>query len=364
MLEYGGQFVPEILFEPLKELERAWNEAKGDPLFREKFHALLKSYVGRPTPITRIDHFSRAIDGPQVFLKREDLNHTGSHKINNAMGQCLLAKRMGKTKIIAETGAGQHGVATATACAYFGLECVVYMGSLDVARQSQNVDKMHILGAEVIPVDKGDKTLKEAVNEALRAWALDYETAYYCLGSALGPHPYPEMVAWFQEVIGLEIQGMLKPDVMIACIGGGSNAIGFFSPFLNEPVRMIGVEALYAARMQTGRPGVLHGSYTYVLQNEDGQIGKTTSIAAGLDYPAIGPMHAKLKDSGRVEYVAVGDLEAVAAFKLLARTEGIIPALESSHALAYLMKIGRDLPKESLVIVNLSGRGEKDICSI
>ena len=364
MLEYGGKYVPELLFEPLKELEEAWNIAKQDASFLETFHELLKSYVGRPTPLTRVDRFSEAIQGPTIFLKREDLNHTGSHKINNAIGQCLLAKRMGKTRIIAETGAGQHGVATATACARFGLECTVYMGSVDVARQSQNVDKMKILGATVVPVDKGDKTLKEAVNEAMRSWAFHYETSHYCLGSALGPHPYPEMVQHFQRVIGEEIQGLVKPDLMIACIGGGSNAIGFFAPFLEEPVKMIGVEALHAARMQTGRPGVLHGACSYVLQDKEGQIGHTSSIAAGLDYPAIGPVHARLRDAGRVEYVAVGDGEAVAAFRLLAKTEGIIPALESSHALAYLMKIARDLPKTAQVIVNLSGRGEKDLCAI
>jgi tryptophan synthase beta chain len=364
MLKYGGQYIPELLFEPLKELERAWMLAKNDPSFLEEFHHLLRTYVGRPTPITRADRFSQSIDGPQVYLKREDLNHTGSHKINNAIGQCLLAMRMGKTRIIAETGAGQHGVATATACARLGLECVVYMGSLDMERQSQNVDKMRMLGAALIPVDKGERTLKEAVNEAMRAWAGEYEISHYCLGSALGPHPYPEMVQYFQSVIGLEIQGVLKPDLMIACIGGGSNAIGFFAPFLDQPIRMIGVEALYAARMQTGNPGVLHGAYTYVLQDAEGQIGNTSSIAAGLDYPAIGPVHALLRDSGRVEYEAVGDELAVAAFKLLSKTEGIIPALESSHALGYLMKIAPQLPKEMKVIVNLSGRGEKDLCSI
>ena len=319
------------------------------------------------------------IQGPRIFLKREDLLHTGAHKLNNALGQCLLAQRMGKTRIIAETAAGQHGVATAAACAHLGLPCVIYMGSVDMERQAPNVMRMRLMGAEVVPVNNGTATLKDAVNEALRDWAESFPHSHYCLGSALGPHPYPEMVAAFQSVIGKESRDQSSdlfsknPDLFIACVGGGSNAIGIFSAFLNDPnVRLIGVEAgghgsqlgEHAARFQAGTRGVLHGCYTYVLQDQHGQIAPTSSISAGLDYPAVGPQHAQLFEERRVEYVVASDDEAVAALKMLARTEGILPALESAHALAYLIKIAPSLPKEQYVLVNLSGRGDKDLPQI
>jgi tryptophan synthase beta chain len=314
--------------------------------------------------------FSKAINGPRIFLKREDLLHTGAHKINNAIGQCLLAKKMGKTRIIAETGAGQHGLATATACALLGLECVVYMGQTDIERQAPNVFKMRLLGAEIISVTNGSATLKDAVNEALRDWASSYENTHYCLGSALGPHPFPAMVASFHKVIGDEAKLQMRervgrdPDLCIACVGGGSNAIGLFSAFLDDKVGLIGVEAAGAARFKNGSPGVLHGTYSLLLQYENGQVQKTHSISAGLDYPGVGPKHSELFASQRVQYDVCSDEEALAAFKLLTRTEGIIPALESSHALGYLMRVASTLPKEAVVLVNLSGRGDKDVAHI
>lgn len=374
--EFGGMYIPELLMAPVNELISAWNQAKQDASFRNTLNAILKNYAGRPTALTEVLTFAEKIQGPRVFLKREDLLHTGAHKLNNALGQCLLAKKMGKTRIIAETGAGQHGVATAAACAHLGLECVVYMGSTDIKRQAPNVSRMKLMGATVMPVEQGSATLKDAVNEALRDWSASFSDTHYCLGSALGPHPFPEIVAEFQSVIGSEcrkqsqIQIGTSPDVVIACVGGGSNAIGMFSGFLKDKqVRLIGVEAgghgkqlgEHAARFQTATCGVLHGCYTYVLQDDNGQIAATASISAGLDYPAVGPQHAHLFKSERVEYVAVSDNEALHALKLLAQTEGIICALESAHALAYLIKIAPELSKESCVIVNLSGRGDKDL---
>lgn len=369
-MKFGGQYIPEIFMGALEKLEKKWKELRSSTAFLEELDHILKTYAGRPTPLTEVKNFAKAIDGPKVFLKREDLLHTGAHKINNALGQCLLAKHLGKKRILAETGAGQHGVATATACAYLGLECVVYMGAVDVERQKTNVEKMEMLGATVISVNQGSATLKEAVNEALRGWSQSSETSHYCLGSALGPRPYPEMVRFFQSVISRELKEQIQPDLLIACIGGGSNAIGFFHHFIDNPqVGLIGVEAgghgiatgKHAARFQGGSPGMLHGCYTYVLQNEEGQILPTHSISAGLDYPAIGPDHALLYTSGRATYTSATDDEALKAFQLLTRTEGIIPALESSHALAHLMKIAPDLPKNQHVVVNLSGRGDKDL---
>lgn len=374
--EFGGMYIPEVLIEPVNELIIAWKTAKGDSSFRATLNSILKNYAGRPTALTEIPSFAAKINGPRIFLKREDLLHTGAHKLNNALGQCLLAKRMGKTRIIAETGAGQHGVATAAACAHFGLTCVIYMGSTDMERQAPNVSRMRLMGATVIPVSQGSATLKDAVNEALRDWSLSFNDTHYCLGSALGPHPYPEMVATFQSVIGHECRTQCqeqfgaRPNVLIACVGGGSNAIGLFSEFLHDDqVRMIGVEAgghgnelgQHAARFLQPTPGVLHGCYTFVLQNRQGQIAATASISAGLDYPAIGPEHAELYKNQRVEYVAATDNEALNALKLLARTEGIISALESAHALAHLIKIAPTLAKDQCVIVNLSGRGDKDL---
>ncbi|OAI48245.1 tryptophan synthase subunit beta [Gammaproteobacteria bacterium SCGC AG-212-F23] len=374
--EFGGAYVPELLMTPLNELVTTWNTIKHDSEFLDHLDNILKNYAGRPTPLTEVLRFSQAINGPRIFLKREDLLHTGAHKLNNALGQCLLALKMGKKRIVAETGAGQHGVATAAACAYLGLTCVIYMGSEDVKRQAPNVLRMRLLGAEVVPVTHGSATLKDAVNEALRDWAESFDDTYYCLGSALGPHPYPEMVATFQSVIGKECEAQCRqlfsrhPDLMIACVGGGSNAIGIFSAFLNNKnVRMIGVEGgghgtqlgEHAARFQTLTPGVLHGCYTYVLQDTHGQIAETSSISAGLDYPAVGPQHAQLFAENRVEYVSARDNDAVNALQLLAKTEGIIPALESAHALAHLIKIAPTLAKEQCVVVNLSGRGDKDL---
>lgn len=376
---FGGQFLPEILMTPIQELTKDWNVLKTSPSFQHELSSLLKHYAGRPTPLTEIKNFAKAIQGPRVFLKREDLLHTGAHKINNALGQCLIAKKRGKPRIVAETGAGQHGVATATVCAHLGLECIVYMGSIDIERQMPNVEKMKLLGATIIAVNEGSATLKDAVNEALRDWAANYESTHYCLGSALGPHPYPEMVRAFQSVISLEVKEQIKeftdkaPDLLIACIGGGSNAIGFFHHFIdNAHVKLIGVEAggkgiasgQHAARFEGGHPGILHGCYTYLLQDKNGQVLPTHSISAGLDYPAIGPDHATLYESKRASYVSVTDLEALEAFHLLSKTEGIIPALESSHALAHLKNIGSHLPKETVVIVNLSGRGDKDLKSV
>ena len=374
--KFGGCYMPEGLMAPIKELQEAFMQACQNSEFCLEFNTLLTEYAGRPTPLTLVENFSHAIDGPMIALKREDLLHTGAHKINNALGQCLLAKQLGKKRVIAETGAGQHGVATATACAKLGLQCVVYMGVADMQRQAPNVQRMQLLGAEVVPVKEGSCTLKDAVNEALRDWAISYEQTHYCLGSALGPHPYPAMVAFFQSIIGREAkqqcadQFQRLPDMIIACVGGGSNAIGIFSDFIADTdVDLIGVEAggfgrelgAHAARMQDLRAGVLHGCYTYLLQDVNGQIASTHSVSAGLDYPAVGPQHAALQNSGRVHYSSVTDAEALAAFKLLSRTEGIIPALESSHALAYIKRIAATLPKDKLVIVNLSGRGDKDL---
>lgn len=376
---FGGQFMPELLMGPILELEQAWESFIQDQGILAELHQTLSDYAGRPTPLTEISRFSQAIQGPRIFLKREDLLHTGAHKLNNALGQCFLAKKMGKTRIIAETGAGQHGVATATACARLGLESIIYMGSTDIQRQKPNVEKMKLLGAQVVAVNQGSATLKDAINEALRDWASSYENSHYCLGSALGPHPYPALVKEFQSVIGREILAELKkrneklPTLMVACVGGGSNAIGMFAPFVGEKrVQLIGVEAggvdfelgNHAARFQGGRPGVLHGCYTYLLQDEGGQVAPTHSISAGLDYPAIGPEHAYLLEQGLATYVSVTDSEALSAFHLLAKTEGIIPALESSHALAYVAKVGSTLDPDSTIIVNLSGRGDKDLPSL
>ncbi|ETF37732.1 tryptophan synthase subunit beta [Chlamydia pecorum] len=376
---FGGQFVPEILMAPIQELSNSWETLKEDRGFKEEFDSILKHYAGRPTPLTEVKNFAKAIDGPRVFLKREDLLHTGAHKINNVIGQCLLAKYLGKTRVIAETGAGQHGVATATACAYFGLECEIYMGEEDIKRQRPNVDKMEVLGATVISVTQGSASLKEAVNEALRNWAESFESTHYCLGSALGPSPYPDIVQSFQSVISFEVKAQLQeytersPDVLIACVGGGSNAIGFFHHFIpDERVKLIGVEAgglgietgKHAARFAKGRPGVFHGFYSYLLQDKEGQILNTHSISAGMNYSSVGPVHAEFYESGRASYTTATDKEALEAFSLLSRSEGIIPALESSHALACLIRMAPKLPKESIVIVNLSGRGDKDLLHV
>lgn len=372
--DYGGRYVPETLVPALDELEAEFTKAWSDPDFRAEFQRRLEEYVGRPTPITRADRLS-AQTGLDIVIKREDLNHTGAHKINNALGQALLALRMGKKRIIAETGAGQHGVATATVCALFGLECEVYMGEEDCARQQLNVFRMRLMGAKVNPVSSGTKTLKDALNEAMRDWVTNVRTTHYIIGTAAGPHPYPYMVREFQRVIGdearaqyLERYGVL-PEVGIACVGGGSNAIGFFAGFVDDPsVRLIGVEAgghgldsgAHAAPLTAGSPGVLHGSYSYLMQDEDGQVIGTHSISAGLDYPGVGAEHSYLKDTGRAEYMAVTDDEAMAAFRWLAENEGVIPAFESSHAFAPLMKRGW-LPEGTRVLVNLSGRGDKDM---
>ena len=379
---YGGRFVPETLMAPLEELTAAYESARADDGFQNDLKALLCDYAGRPTPLFFARRLTELSGGARIYLKREDLLHTGAHKINNTLGQILLARRMGKRRIIAETGAGQHGVATATVCALFGLECVVYMGAEDMKRQALNVFRMHLLGAEVREVDAGSRTLKDAINEALRDWVTNVEDSFYLLGSALGPHPYPLMVRDFQSVIGgetreqvLEKEGRL-PDCLVACVGGGSNSIGMFHPFLNdESVRMIGVEAgglgrqlgQHAARFNSnggGRAGVLHGTLSYVLQDEHGQIATTHSISAGLDYPSIGPEHAYLHDQHRVEYTSVTDDEALEAFKTLSRLEGIIPALESAHAVAHAMKVAPEMQKDQFLIVNLSGRGDKDIDTV
>ncbi|BBD77479.1 tryptophan synthase, beta subunit [Hydrogenophilus thermoluteolus] len=376
---YGGVFVAETLIPALEALTEAYEAAKDDPAFRAEFEADLKHYVGRPSPIYHAKRWSEALGGAQIYLKREDLNHTGAHKINNCIGQALLARRMGKPRVIAETGAGQHGVATATVAARFGLKCVVYMGAEDVQRQAANVYRMKLLGAEVVPVHSGSKTLKDALNEALRDWVTNVADTFYIIGTVAGPHPYPMMVRNFQAVIGRECLEQMpalvgrQPDYVIACVGGGSNAIGIFYPYLPyESVRLIGVEAAgegiatgrHAASLTAGCPGVLHGNRTYLLQNEDGQIIETHSISAGLDYPGVGPEHAWLKEIGRAEYVAVTDDEALAAFHDLCRYEGIIPALESSHALAYAAKIAPTLAKDRILLVNLSGRGDKDMHTV
>ena len=376
---FGGRYVAETLMPLILEVERAYDEAKADPAFQAEFRRLLSHYVGRPSPLWFAERLSRELGGAQIWFKRDELNHTGAHKINNCIGQILLARRMGKTRIIAETGAGQHGVATATVCALFGLACTIYMGATDVARQSPNVFRMKLLGAEVKPVTSGAATLKDAMNEALRDWVANVGDTYYLIGTVAGPHPYPAMVRDFQSVIGEEAKAQLAemtgrlPDMCIAAIGGGSNAMGLFHPFLDEPsVRLIGVEAAgkgletgeHAASLSRGRPGVLHGNRTYLLQNEDGQILEAHSISAGLDYPGVGPEHAWLKETGRVEYVAVTDEEALAAFQLCTRTEGIIPALEPAHALAHVVKVAPALPKDAIVLMNLCGRGDKDIFTV
>ncbi|OLE53701.1 MAG: tryptophan synthase subunit beta [Acidobacteria bacterium 13_1_20CM_3_53_8] len=379
---YGGRFVPETLMAPLEELTDAYNEARDDESFQKEFSSLLLNYSGRPTPLFYASRLTEHARGARIYLKREDLSHTGSHKINNALGQVLLARRMGKSRVIAETGAGQHGVATATVCALFGLKCVVYMGTEDMRRQQLNVFRMQLLGAEVREVDNGSRTLKDAINEALRDWVTNVSDTYYLLGSALGPHPYPLMVRNFQSVIGretraqvLEREGRL-PDCLIACVGGGSNSIGLFYPFLSDAtVRMIGVEAggrgkelgQHAARfLQSGggKPGVLQGTMSYVLQDEHGQIASTHSISAGLDYPSIGPEHAFLHDLRRVEYVSASDEEALASFQTLSQLEGIIPALESAHAVAHALKVAREMSSSQILIINLSGRGDKDVNTV
>lgn len=376
---YGGQFVPEVLMPAVAELEKAYEAAQQDPSFRQELLALLKDYAGRPTPLFHARRLSEWLGGAQIYLKREDLAHTGAHKINNALGQALLARRMGKRRVIAETGAGQHGVATATAAALLGLECVVYMGSVDMARQQPNVLRMRLLGAEVRAVESGSSTLKDAINEAIRDWVTNVEDTYYLLGSALGPHPYPTIVRDFQRVIGdearrqiLEQAGRL-PQACVACVGGGSNAIGLFTAFLEDrEVRLIGVEAggqgiasgRHAARFadpRRGRPGVLHGTYTYVLQTDDGQIADTHSISAGLDYAAVGPEHAYLREIGRAEYTWATDEQALEAFQLLGKLEGILPALESAHAVAEAIRLAPSLPSQDIILVNLSGRGDKDL---
>lgn len=377
---FGGRFVAETLMPLILDLEKAYEEAKADPAFHAELAGYLKQYVGRPSVLYYAERLTQHFGGAKIYLKREELNHTGAHKINNCMGQILLAKRMGKKRIIAETGAGQHGVATATVCALMGLPCTIYMGATDIARQAPNVFRMKLLGAEVKPVTSGAATLKDAMNDALRDWVTNVEDTFYIIGTVAGPHPYPAMVRDFQNIIGeetrqqmLEMEGRL-PDLLVACIGGGSNAMGLFHPFLDEPtVRMVAVEAGghgldtktgHAASLAGGRPGVLHGNRTYLLQDEDGQIIEGHSISAGLDYPGIGPEHAWLHEVGRVEYVSATDTEALEAFQLLARTEGILPALEPSHALAVVAKLAPTLPKETLLVVNLSGRGDKDIFTI
>src|SRR2546426_1210616 len=373
---YGGRYVPETLMVPLFELERAYEAAKSDPAFQARFSDLLKNFAGRPTPLQFASRLTEKLGGPRIYLKREDLLHTGAHKINNAIGQGLLAVKMGKPRIIAETGAGQHGVATATVAAHLGLECVVYMGTEDMDRQALNVSRMRMLGAEVVGVNSGSRTLKDAINEAMRDWVTNVRTTHYILGSVLGSHPYPMMVRDFQSVIGVEARRQILereerlPDLLVACVGGGSNAIGLFHPFLQDRhVRMIGVEAggegirtgKHAARFQGGRLGVLQGTKTFLLANEEGQIELTHSVSAGLDYAAVGPEHSYLRDLGRVEYTYATDDEALSAFRILSETEGIIPALETAHAIAHLVKNAPNMKREQIVIVNCSGRGDKDV---
>lgn len=376
---YGGSFVAETLTHALAELKDAYARYSVDPEFLEEFRYELKHFVGRPSPIYHAKRWSQMAGGAQIYFKREDLNHTGAHKINNVIGQALLAKRMGKPRIIAETGAGQHGVATATICARFGLECVVYMGSEDVKRQAQNVYRMKLLGATVVPVESGSKTLKDALNEAMRDWVTNIENTFYIIGTVAGPHPYPMMVRDFQSVIGEECLVQMpemtgrQPDYVLACIGGGSNAMGIFYPYIDQKdVKLIGVEAAgegldtgkHSASLTAGFPGVLHGNRTYLLQDENGQIIETHSVSAGLDYPGVGPEHAWLKDSGRAQYVSITDDEALQAFHDCCHIEGIIPALESSHALAYAAKLAATLPKDQIVLANLSGRGDKDMHTV
>jgi len=373
---FGGRFVAETLMPLVLSLEQAYEAAKVDPAFQKDMASFLKHYVGRPSPLYFAERMTDHLGGAKIYFKRDELNHTGAHKVNNVLGQILLARRMGKKRIIAETGAGQHGVATATLCARFGLECIVYMGAVDVERQKPNVFRMKMLGAEVVPVQSGTKTLKDAMNEALRDWVTNVATTFYCIGTAAGPHPYPAMVRDFQSVIGKETREQMQeaegrlPDSLIAAIGGGSNAIGLFHPFLDDPdVKMWGVEAaghglssgLHAASLTGGAPGVLHGNRTYLLMDEDGQIKDAHSISAGLDYPGIGPEHAWLHDSGRVSYISATDDEALEAFQLCSKLEGIIPALEPAHALAKVMQLAPKLPKDHLMVMNLCGRGDKDI---
>jgi len=374
--EFGGRYVPETLMHPVEELEQAFTAARHDPKFKAELDHLLKDFAGRPTPLFEAQRLSGHLGGARVFLKREDLLHTGAHKINNCLGQGLLVRRMGKTRVVAETGAGQHGVATATVAALLGLDCTVYMGAEDMARQAPNVFRMRLLGAEVVSVNSGSRTLKDAINEAMRDWVTNVENTHYLLGSVLGPHPYPVMVREFHRVIGQEARCQIVesagrlPDLLCACVGGGSNSIGLFHDFLGDrEVKMVGVEAGgrsvnlgdHAARFSGGSPGVLHGTYTYVLQTDDGLISTTHSISAGLDYPAVGPEHAALYRQGRVEYTRVSDQEALEAARLLARTEGIIPALESAHALAEVMRRAPKMPREQIIVMNLSGRGDKDL---
>ncbi len=377
--DFGGRFVAETLMPCVLELEAAWESAREDPAYRAELDGYLKSYIGRPSPLWHAQRLSAQLGGAKIYFKRDELNHTGSHKANNCMGQILLARRMGKTRIIAETGAGSHGVATATMCALFGLPCTIYMGSTDIERQQPNVFRMKLLGAEVKPVQSGAGTLKDAMNEALRDWVANVRDTYYLIGTVAGPHPYPAMVRELQCVIGeearaqmLEAEGRL-PDVCVASVGGGSNAIGLFHPFLDDPgVRLIGVEAAghgldtdqHAAALSGGRPGVLHGNRTYLLQDDDGQIKEAHSISAGLDYPGVGPEHSWLHEIGRVEYVAATDDETVAAFQLCTRTEGIIPALEPAHALAHVIKIAPTMPRDAIILMNLCGRGDKDMATV
>src|SRR6266487_366748 len=376
---FGGRFVAETLMPLILDLEKAYAAAKADPAFQSEMNGYLKDYVGRPSPLYFAERLTEHLGGAKIYLKREELNHTGSHKVNNVLGQIMVARRMGKKRIIAETGAGQHGVATATLCARFGLDCVVYMGAVDVERQQPNVIRMEMLGAKVIPVQSGSRTLKDAMNDALRDWVTNVHNTFYCIGTVAGPHPYPMMVRDFQAVIGVETRAQLQeaegrpPDSLIACIGGGSNAMGLFHPFLDDShVEIYGVEAaghglssgLHAASIAGGRPGVLHGNRTYLLMDDDGQINEAHSISAGLDYPGIGPEHAWLNDIRRVEYVAITDREALEAFQLCSRQEGIIPALEPAHALAHVAKIAPTLPRDHLMVMNMCGRGDKDIFAV
>ena len=373
---FGGHYIPETLMPALEELQAEYLKIRNNPEFHHELGTYLSDYVGRPSPLTFAKRLSAACGGARIFLKREDLNHTGAHKINNTLGQILLAKKMGKKRIIAETGAGQHGVATATVAALFGFECVIYMGEEDIQRQGLNVFRMKLLGASVVQVKAGSRTLKDAMNEALRDWVSNVENTYYLIGSVAGPHPYPMIVRDFQKIIGEETKRQLseqygkKPDLIIACVGGGSNSIGIFHPFLEDPeVKLVGVEAaglglesgLHAATLSCGKPGVLHGSLSYVLQDEEGQIKEAYSISAGLDYPGVGPEHSYLKQTGRVKYVSVTDRQALESFLLLCRTEGIMPALESSHALAWAIKAAPELSPEQVIVVNISGRGDKDV---
>ena len=376
--DYGGRYVAETLMPLILDLENAYNEAKIDPIFIEERKIFAKDYIGRESPLYFAERLTEYADGAKIYFKRDELNHTGSHKINNCLGQILLARRMGKTRIIAETGAGQHGVAVATVCARFGLPCVIYMGATDIERQKPNVFKIKLLGGEVIPVTSGTGTLKDAMNEALRDWVSNVDDTFYLIGTAAGPHPYPSMVRDFQSVIGEETKKQMNekegknPDILVACIGGGSNALGLFYPFLDEDVEMYGVEAagkgletsMHAASLSKGSPGVLHGNKTYLLQNDDGQITEGHSISAGLDYPGIGPEHSWLKDEDRVKYVSATDSEALEAFQICSRYEGIIPALEPSHALSFVIKLAKKTEKDKIIVMNMCGRGDKDIFTV